>query len=151
MPGSDGRPGPWIFQRPGEAAITVLNEPRIAVNDLVTIHRLVVNGAGIGVLSGYLCAPDIAAGRLVRLFAEWQLLPLDVSLVFPSSRELSVSVRAFVTYMKAVSAVGLCSQDDILAVSRPVAIARSRHVAAQRAALPVGPTLLHRFAEASAK
>ncbi|MCW6510032.1 LysR family transcriptional regulator [Lichenifustis flavocetrariae] len=120
MLGSDGRPRPWIFHRPGQATITVENEPRIAVNDPVTIHRLVVNGAGIGVLSGYLCAPDIAARRLIRLFSEWELPPLDVSLVFPSSRELSPSVRAFVTYMKAVSAVGLSWQDDIMAVSHPV-------------------------------
>ena len=117
MPGLDGRPRPWSFSRPGEAPIMVEHEPRIAVNDPVTIHRLVANGAGIGILSGYLCAPDIAAGKLVHLLPDWRSPPLDVSLVFPSRRELSPSVRAFVAYMKAVSAVGLSWQDDILAVA----------------------------------
>jgi LysR family transcriptional regulator, regulator for bpeEF and oprC len=118
MPGSNGRPRPWCFSRVGEASITVETEPRIAVNDPATIHRLVLNGAGIACLSGYLCGPDIAAGRLIQLFPEWRLPPLDVSLVFPSNRELSPAVRAFVSYMKSVSAIGLSWQDDILAVSK---------------------------------
>ena len=117
MAGSDGRPRAWVFSRSGEAAVTVRSEPRIALNDPATIHRLVVNGAGIGALSGYLCAPDIAEGRLVRLFPDWQLPSLDVRLVFPSNRELSPAVRAFVTYMKAASAVRLSWQDDMLAAS----------------------------------
>lgn len=124
MLGSDGRPRPWSFSRSGEAAITVQVEPRIAVNDQVTIHRLVANGAGIGALSGYLCGPEITAGKLVRLFPEWRLPPLDVSLVFPSSRELSPAVRAFVTYMKAASAVGLSWQEDLLAVSRHATVSQ---------------------------
>lgn len=117
MAGSDGRPRAWVFSRPGEAAVTVCAEPRVALNDPATIHRLVVNGAGVGALSGYLCGPDIAVGRLINLCPEWRLPSLDVHLVFPSSRELSPAVRAFVTYMKAVSAVGLSWQDDLLAAS----------------------------------
>ena len=126
MPGSDGRPRPWSFSRSGEAAIKVQIEPRIAVNDPVTIHRLVVISAGIGALSGYLCGPDIADGRLVRLFPQWHLPSLDVSLVFPSNRELSPVVRAFVTYMKAVSGVGLSWQNDVLAVSHSATMGDSQ-------------------------
>lgn len=118
MPGSNGRPRPWSFARTDQMPVTVEIEPRIAVNDPATIHRLVANGAGIGCLSGYLCGPDIAAGRLIQLFPEWRLPPVDVSLVFPSNRELSPAVRAFVSYMKSVSAIGLSWQDDILAVSK---------------------------------
>ena len=118
MPALNGRPRPWCFASADQPPITVGIEPRIAVNDPATIHRLVVNGAGIGCLSGYLCTPDFAAGRLVHLFPEWHLPPIDVSLVFPSRRELSPAVRAFVSYMKSVSAIGLSWQDDVLAASR---------------------------------
>lgn len=74
--------------------------PRLVVNEAVTIQRLVLNGAGLGVLSGYLCAPGIATGHLVRLFPEWSLSPVDVSVVFPSNRELAPAVRAFVDFLK---------------------------------------------------
>ena len=74
--------------------------PRLEVNDALTLHRMVVAGAGIGVCSGYLCAPAIAAGQLVRLFPGWSLDPVEVNLVFPSRRDLSPAVRAFVDFMK---------------------------------------------------
>ena len=75
---------------------------------------MVVNGAGIGIISGYLCAPDIAAGRLVRLFPEWRLDALEVNIVFPSRRELSPVVRAFVDFMRVASKPGALWQDDPL-------------------------------------
>jgi LysR family transcriptional regulator for bpeEF and oprC len=70
------------------------------VNDTVTIHRLIVNGAGVGVLSGFICAPDLREGRLVRLLPEWNIAALEVNLVLPSSRALSKTVRAFIDFLK---------------------------------------------------
>jgi hypothetical protein len=32
-------------------------KPRVSTNDTVTIHRLIVNGGGIGVLSGFIADP----------------------------------------------------------------------------------------------
>jgi LysR family transcriptional regulator, regulator for bpeEF and oprC len=112
-PGRKGPPRPWTFRR-GEETLTINAHPRICVNDALTIHRLVVNGAGVGIISGYLCAPDIAAGRLVRLFPEWRLDALEVNVVFPSRRELSPVVRAFVDFMRVASKPGALWQDDPL-------------------------------------
>lgn len=112
-PGRKGPPRPWTFRR-GEETLTINAHPRICVNDALTIHRLVVNGAGIGIISGYLCAPDIAAGRLVQLFPEWRLDALEVNIVFPSRRELSPVVRAFVDFMRVASKPGALWQDDPL-------------------------------------
>lgn len=106
MPASNGAPRPWSFSRQGEPPVALQIEPRISVNDPVTIHRLVANGVGIGCISAYLCAPDIATGKLVRLLPEWSIPPVEVSLVFPSNRELSPAVRAFVNYMKSASVPG---------------------------------------------
>jgi DNA-binding transcriptional LysR family regulator len=105
MPGSDGRARPWRFTRDGEEARVALH-PRVTVNEALTIHRLVLGGAGIGILSAYLCAPAFADGRLVRLLPEWAPPPVDVSLVFPSKRELSPAVRAFADFLKATSQQG---------------------------------------------
>jgi LysR family transcriptional regulator for bpeEF and oprC len=106
MPGPNGRTRPWIFSRGGET-IKLDVVPRISVNEALTIYRLALNGAGLGILSGYLCAPEIAADRLVRLFPDWSPPPVEVNLVFPSRRELSPAVRAFVDYMKEVSTPGV--------------------------------------------
>jgi DNA-binding transcriptional LysR family regulator len=114
MPGPDGRSRPWIFTR-GTETIRLETKPRLSVNEALTIHRLVGNGAGLGILTGYICAPEIAAGRLVRLFPEWSLPSVEVSLVFPSRRELSPVVRAFVDYMKEVNRPDALWMQDPLA------------------------------------
>ena len=111
MPGHQGRAAPWAFKRGGETH-EAKTRPRIWVNEALTVHRLVLNGVGIGLLSGYLCAPEIAAGRLVHLFPDWHPSPVDVSIIFPSRRELAPAVRAFADYMKEVSRPGRLWLDD---------------------------------------
>ena len=117
MPGPDGRTRPWTFSRGGET-LRIETRPRLSVNEALTIHRLVSNGAGLGILSGYICAPQIVAGGLVHLFPEWSPPPVEVNLVFPSRRELSPVVRAFVDFMKQVSGPGILWMKDPLA-ARP--------------------------------
>jgi LysR family transcriptional regulator for bpeEF and oprC len=112
MPGPDGRPRSWVFAGPQGESTSVEPSLRISVNEALTVHRLVVNGAGIGVLSAYLCRPDIEAGRLVHLFPEWQVPSVDVSVLFPSNRELSPVVRAFVDFIKEASRPGVAWQTD---------------------------------------
>jgi DNA-binding transcriptional LysR family regulator len=102
LPGVDGRVRPWTFSRAAEM-VRMEVTPRISVNEALTIYRLIVNGSGIGILSGYICAPEIKAGRLVWLFPECTPPPVEVSLVFPRRRELAPAVRAFVEYMKEVN------------------------------------------------
>ena len=105
MVASNGRHMGWTFFQNGHLHKPDLT-PRVCVDEALTIFRMVVNGAGIGVISGYLCAPEIAAGRLVRLLPDYTLPAVPVSIVFPSRRELAPSVRAFVEFMKEVSQPG---------------------------------------------
>lgn len=113
MPAPDGRNRSWSFTK-GSRTAKVDPHIRVCVNEALTIHRLVLRGAGVGIVSGYLCAPDIAAGRLVRLLPDWTPPPVDVSLVFPSRREIAPSVRAFADFMKAASVPGETWQADPL-------------------------------------
>jgi len=108
-----GRARPWSFTRDGEIR-EIKTKPRACVNEALTVHRLVLNGVGIGLLSGYLCAPEIKDGRLVRLFPDWHPSSIDVSIIFPSRRELAPAVRAFADYMKEVSRPGDLWLDDPL-------------------------------------
>ena len=105
MPRGDGRPRQWTFARDGRTE-QIEVEPRVEVNQALTIVRLVRNGAGVGVISAYLCDPEFARGTLVRLFADWSLPPVYVHLVFPSGRPLTPGVRAFVDFMKQVTRPG---------------------------------------------
>ena len=114
MPGPDGRARPWTFSQ-GRKTVRIDTKPRLSVNEALTLHRLVFNGVGLGLLSGYICAPQIAAGQLVHLFPDWSPPAVDVSLVFPSRRELSPIVRAFVDYMKDVTRPGKLWLKDSLA------------------------------------
>jgi LysR family transcriptional regulator for bpeEF and oprC len=111
MPGSDGRPKSWTFVR-GKESAKVEPRARICVNEALTIHRLVVKGVGLGIISGYVCAADIKSGRLVRILPDWSPPPVEVSVVFPTKKELSPNVRAFVDFMKEVTSPGVFWQQD---------------------------------------
>jgi LysR family transcriptional regulator, regulator for bpeEF and oprC len=103
LPGTEGRPRRWTLAKPSGKPRIVELSPRITVNDALTIHRLVRNGAGVGGLSAYLCAADIEAGRLVHVLPGWRLPAVPVHVVFPSARELSPAVRAFVDFLRGAS------------------------------------------------
>jgi DNA-binding transcriptional LysR family regulator len=111
MPGPNGRPRSWTFVR-GEETAKVELRSRISVNEALTIHRLVVRGGGLGIISGYVCAPDIEAGRLVRILPDWSPPPVAVNIVFPTKKEMSPNVRAFVDFMKEVTSPGVFWQRD---------------------------------------
>jgi LysR family transcriptional regulator, regulator for bpeEF and oprC len=82
------------------------------VDEALTIYRLVSNGAGIGMISAYLCAADLEAGRLVGLFPEWVCPPLPVNLVYTSRREIAPAVRAFADFLKESAAQGSSWEGD---------------------------------------
>ena len=113
MPGADGRFRTWSFVQ-DERAAEVKVAPRLCVNEALTIHRLVLNGAGIGIISCYLCAPELHAGRLVHLLPDWTAPAVGVTMVFPSKRELAPAVRAFVDYMREANSPGLHWQNNEL-------------------------------------
>lgn len=116
MPGADGRTRTWSFLRDGTRSEIVV-EPRVAVNDALTISRLVSHGTGIGIISAYLCAPEIEARRLVHLLPEWTAPAVNVHLIFPSKRELAPAVRAFVDFMKEANPPGLHWQNNEVPVT----------------------------------
>jgi LysR family transcriptional regulator, regulator for bpeEF and oprC len=98
--GDDGRPRAWTFFDGAGKTFNLDDKPRITVNETATIHKLLLNGGGIGVLSGFICEDDFRTGKLQRVLPQWKMPPLDVNVVYPSSRALSPAVRAFIDFMK---------------------------------------------------
>ena len=118
-PGDGGRPRSWIFFNETGETVRFEESPRLSTNDTVTIHSVIVNGGGIGVLSGFICALDLREGRLVRLLPEWRMPPLEVSIVFPSSRELSQTVRTFVDFLNTSPDMGKLWRNGGLSADAP--------------------------------
>jgi LysR family transcriptional regulator, regulator for bpeEF and oprC len=112
MASASGRPHPWRLSRQGEGE-SVEPQARVVVNDALTICKLVHAGAGIGAVASYLCRDDLARGHLERVLPSWSLAPLPVSLVYPSRREVSPVVRAFVDYMLEVHRDGAAWLRDL--------------------------------------
>lgn len=111
---ADGRKSDWNFVK-GDETIIHRQTPRIEVNDPLAIYKLILKGGGIGLVSGFLCAPDLQSGRLVRLFSDWTMPSVEVHAVFPSQRELAPAVRVFIDYMREHSRMGHHWQDDPMA------------------------------------
>ena len=106
MPSVTGRPRLWNFVHAAGATKTVTITPRVWVNDSLAIYHMVLHGAGVSCLPTFLCLADIEQGRLIRVLPEWSVAPVDVQAVFPSNRELSSTVRAFVDFLKSSELLG---------------------------------------------
>ncbi|WP_437757157.1 LysR family transcriptional regulator [Sorangium sp. So ce1389] len=84
----------WTLQGPaGDETVEV--EGPVAVDDLSFVRRALLAGVGIGLLPGFLCARDVARGRLVRVLPSHVSTGAPVNLVYPSARYLPHRVAAF--------------------------------------------------------
>jgi len=98
----DGRLLSWVFDRHGmhyEPEIT----PSIICNDIDSLHRLAVEGAGIVRLAAFVANDDIAKGALVALFqsdtAPQASMPLAFYACFRDRHAMTNKVRAFMDYL----------------------------------------------------
>ena len=91
----------WSFDDKSGASHAVAVVARYAVSSLELVHRAALTGHGIAVLPSFLCASDLARGKLVRVLERWSPGEVVVHLVYPSSRHLSARVRAFVDLVMA--------------------------------------------------
>jgi DNA-binding transcriptional LysR family regulator len=105
--------GTWRFQDPagGEHAVRVTGPVHANNGDLLAAAA--AEGIGIAMEPDFIVAADLAAGRLVRVLAEYAPAPAGVYAVYPSRRHLSAKVRAFVDFLAERFAAG------DLAVTRP--------------------------------
>jgi DNA-binding transcriptional LysR family regulator len=75
----------------------------IEADDLLFVHRLVMTGAGIGLLPLFLtaCASKAEREALVRVLPDWSLLGPALSVVAPSARHEPRRVRLFRDFLLA--------------------------------------------------
>ncbi|MBU4435926.1 MAG: LysR family transcriptional regulator, partial [Alphaproteobacteria bacterium] len=96
---ASGQPWPWEFERQGR--LIVVNPPGVLVSDENEVLRLAAqDGAGLAFLFREMVADDIAAGRLVAVMEDWCEPYPGFFLYYPSRRQLSPALRAFIDWMK---------------------------------------------------
>jgi DNA-binding transcriptional LysR family regulator len=82
--------------------VTGLTQPRkVSMASVLTCNladaaiEACTSGLGIGWFVSYMVAPQVRAGRLKYVLEEFEAEPLPVSFLYPQSRQLSPTVRAF--------------------------------------------------------
>lgn len=71
-----------------------------ATNNLRTLQEVTQSGLGIGLLPLVNCSEALERGTLVRVLKLWTASPASLWLVYPSTRGLASSVRAFLDLVK---------------------------------------------------
>lgn len=93
--------GIWRFlDRHGREHVARIAGPAHANNGRMLV-ALAVAGLGIALEPDFIVAPEIRAGRLVPLLAEFRPATAPVWAVYASRRHLSAKVRAFVDFLAA--------------------------------------------------
>jgi DNA-binding transcriptional LysR family regulator len=74
--------------------------PRLTVNDYEMLCSVARSGFGIALVPDYLCADDLAAGRLARVLESWSAPEVPVFALYPSARHLAPTVASFLELLR---------------------------------------------------
>ena len=85
---------------PGGRSVTVTFAPRVRSDDMVTLKQAAAAGLGVVALPAYVCAEDIAAGRLSRLLPEWVAGLPEISLLMHGQRGNPPQVDALAAFLR---------------------------------------------------
>ncbi|WP_134500652.1 LysR family transcriptional regulator [Microvirga pakistanensis] len=87
----------WSFQNDA-AEIRVRPSPRLVVNTAEMAITAALQGHGLTQVLSYMVAPELAAGRLKIVLAEFEAAPIPIHLVHQEGRRVSGRVRAFMDF-----------------------------------------------------
>ena len=96
----------WTFLGQGEP-VTVRVSGRYRVNNGEAVREALLQGMGIARVPTFVVGPDLAAKRLVRVLADYQMPEKTVYVLFPKRQHLPAKVRVFVDF------VAGCFGDDV--------------------------------------
>ena len=92
------KPDTWNLQGPSGVESVKVNGPICADNGDI-LRAAAVAGLGVTLLPTFIVGPDLEAGRLRQLLANYCPPEISIYAVFPSRRYLSAKVRSFVDFM----------------------------------------------------
>lgn len=98
-----GGPRQWLFSREGEA-LRIDVSGRLLSNNADVLKSAALAGGGVALLANWLVEEEVAQGRLVRLFAGYQVNPGrgsdGINVLFLPNHRDSARVRAFVEFLR---------------------------------------------------
>ncbi|MHA3979158.1 LysR substrate-binding domain-containing protein [Halovulum sp. GXIMD14794] len=96
------RPGgtSWSLQGPGGSTASVPFAARMRCDDMVTLKQAAAAGLGVVALPAYVCAEDIAAGRLTRILPDWIAGLPEISLLMHDRRGNPPQVDAVAAFLR---------------------------------------------------
>lgn len=92
----------WYFEKRGETAQIDVTGP-ITLDEASLARAAVLEGVGIGFFLEQDVRTDIAAGHLTRVLDDWTPPLADLCLYYPSRRNPSAALKAFVSLAREVS------------------------------------------------
>ncbi len=88
----------WTFTGPN-GPFQIRLDTRLRTNDGEVGHEWALAGAGFVMKSIWDVGEDIAAGRLMRVLADWPSPAAAIHALYPTGRHLSAKVRSFVDFL----------------------------------------------------
>lgn len=93
----------WRFEKAGEELQIDVDGP-ITLDEASLARIAAVNGVGIGYFMEADVREDLAAGRLVRILADWTPPPVPLCLYFYNRRNSSAALQAFIAMARDIAA-----------------------------------------------
>jgi DNA-binding transcriptional LysR family regulator len=88
----------WAF-RTAEGDAVVPCPTRLTVNTADVAIAAALAGRGLTRVLSYMIAPELNAGRLQIVLADFETAPLPINVVYQEGRKAAARVRAFVDFM----------------------------------------------------
>jgi DNA-binding transcriptional LysR family regulator len=91
----------WTLQNRDGSSTSIPVSNRILSNNGDLLRQCAIAGMGVVIRSSFSLGDDLSSGRLVRLLPEVHLGQMALTMVYPSRRLLSATVRSFIDFMAA--------------------------------------------------
>lgn len=88
----------WQFFQ-GQQQITVHEKSKYAANNIQTIKQMLLDGLGVAVIPQWMIVDELAEGRLVQLFTDYQMQRQGVYAVFPNQVYIPAKTRLFIDFL----------------------------------------------------
>jgi DNA-binding transcriptional LysR family regulator len=75
--------------------------PRMSTDSLYALRNAALMGVGAAIVSAWLVAEDLAAGRLVHIAPAWRAAPLPIWLAYPHARFYPAKLQRFLDVIRA--------------------------------------------------
>lgn len=77
-------------------------EPKVVVNDFLSLNHLCISGCGVTMLPAYLCNEAIKGGELIHILPDWQCPPSNVYALYPNHKSVTPKVRSMLDFLERV-------------------------------------------------